>query len=61
MEFGALKFCNKYSPTSYELSWFVVNTLPALCKKYAKAWPVTWSLREKEELSICFLNAADIF
>jgi hypothetical protein len=55
MEFGALKFCDKYFLTSYELNYCVT-----LFKKYAKAWPVTWSLCEKEELSICLLNATDI-
>jgi hypothetical protein len=61
MEFGALKFCNKYFLTSYELNCCVVNISPALCKKYAEAWAVTWSLCEKEELTICFLNSTDIF
>jgi len=50
MGFGALKLCNKYFLTSYKLKRCDVNTLPAL---YAEAWPVTWSLCEKEELSIC--------
>jgi len=46
MESGALKLCNKYFLASYKLKHSDLNTLPAL---YAEAWPVTWSLCEKEE------------